>query len=50
VKVKIALIPEGGKEFDHDFILDTNITGLPVTEMVILDGPSRKGFWDRLLK
>lgn len=50
VQVKIALIPKDGNEFDHDFILDTNVTGLPVSEMVILDGPSGKGFWDRLLK
>ncbi|MBT2564809.1 hypothetical protein J7E50_25880 [Pedobacter sp. ISL-68] len=49
VKVKIALIPENDKEFDHDFELDTNVKGLPVTEMVVLDGPSKKGFWDRLL-
>lgn len=49
VKVKIALIPENDQEFDHDFELDTNVRGLPVTEMVVLDGPSKKGFWDRLL-
>jgi len=50
VQVKIVLIPEEGNDFDHDFILDTNVTGLPVSEMVILDGQSGKGFWDRLLK
>jgi len=49
VKVKIAFIPENDQEFDHDFELDTNVKGLRVTEMVVLDGPSKKGFWDRLL-
>ncbi|WP_025141865.1 hypothetical protein [Pedobacter jeongneungensis] len=49
VKVKITLIPENDREFDHDFELDTNVKGLPVTEMVVLDGPSKKGFWGRLL-
>ncbi|WP_406824869.1 hypothetical protein [Pedobacter sp. KACC 23697] len=50
VKIRITVIPENGFEFDHDFELDTNVKGLPVTEMVIIDGQSpRKGFWDRLL-
>ncbi|MDQ0636518.1 hypothetical protein QF042_000083 [Pedobacter sp. W3I1] len=50
VKVKITVIPKSGEEFDRDFQLDTNVTGVPVTEMVVIDGQtSRKGFWDRLL-
>jgi len=50
VKVKITVIPKSGEEFDQDFQLDTNVRGLPVTEMVVIDGQtSRKGFWDRLL-
>lgn len=48
VSVKISIIPDGNEEFDHDFILDTNIDHLPVSDMVILDGSSRKGFWERL--
>ncbi|MFW0714708.1 hypothetical protein [Pedobacter sp. N23S346] len=48
VKVKISIIPNGDQEFDHDFILDTNVDRLPVSDMVILDGSSRKGFWERL--
>jgi hypothetical protein len=50
VKVKITVIPKSGEEFDQDFELDTNVKGLPVTEMVMIDRQtSRKGFWDRLL-
>ncbi|WP_343522827.1 hypothetical protein [Pedobacter sp.] len=49
-KVKITVIPEDGLEFDHDFELDTNVKGMPVTEMVVVDGQRpRKGFWGRLL-
>ncbi|SDH50077.1 hypothetical protein SAMN05421827_12717 [Pedobacter terrae] len=50
VKIRITVIPENGFEFDHDFELDRNVKGLPVTEMVMIDGQfPRKGFWDRLL-
>lgn len=50
VKVRITIIPENDKEFDHDFELDTHVKGVPVTEMVMIDRQSpRKGFWDRLL-
>lgn len=49
-KVRITMIPKSGEEFDYDFQLDTNVKGLPITEMVVIDGQSpRKGFWDRLL-
>lgn len=48
VKIKISIIPDGDQEFDHDFVLDTNVDRLPVSDMVILDGSSRKGFWERL--
>ncbi|WP_412466915.1 hypothetical protein [Pedobacter sp. KLB.chiD] len=50
VKIRITVIPEDGLEFDHDFELESNVKGLPVTEMVMIDGQSpRKGFWNRLL-
>lgn len=50
VKVRITVIPQSGQEFDYDFQLDTNVKGLPVTGMVVIDGQeTRKGFWDRLL-
>ncbi|SFA49706.1 hypothetical protein SAMN04488511_108187 [Pedobacter suwonensis] len=49
VKVKITLIPEKGQEFDHDFELDRHVKGVPVTEMVIIDGYTKKKFWNRIL-
>ncbi len=49
VNVKIFAIPSDGHPFDTSFTLDTNITGVPVTEMVIMDGPPQKSFLKRLL-
>jgi hypothetical protein len=49
VNVKIFAIPKDEQEFDSNFTLDTNITEVPVTEMVIMDGPPQKSFLKRLL-
>jgi hypothetical protein len=51
VKVKIFMIPQNGQAFDHDFILNGKDAAYPQQPgLVIVDGPDKGSFWDRLFK
>ncbi|KQS40981.1 hypothetical protein ASG14_00380 [Pedobacter sp. Leaf194] len=48
VKVKIFIVPENGKSFDHDFSSQLPDSENTIGEAIILDGPHEKSFWERL--
>lgn len=50
VKVRISIIPPDGVSFDHDFQVHNRENQLPISDMKIIDGPSRTGFWQNLFK
>lgn len=50
VRVRISIIPPKGLAFDHDFQVHNRENQLPISDMKIIDGPSRSGFWQNLFK